>query len=152
MTESFAQKKEMSEFHFQNALHQGGDVTTPFIISTDVVVFATELGGAAQFIPVINDQYGLFGWCSDGVEEKVRNDGGKISFGWSIWEWPNTLLTAEFHSVWEDTAGSLFDITPKPQHETRIVFVADASCPQDFDCRRNCAPAPQHPTRRMAPL
>jgi hypothetical protein len=26
-------------------------------------------------VPVINDQYGLFGWCSDGVEEKVRNEG-----------------------------------------------------------------------------
>jgi hypothetical protein len=108
MTESFAHKRQMSESHFQNALHQGGDETTPSIISTAVVAFATELGGAAQFVPVINDQCGLFGWCSDGVEEKVRNEGGKISFGWSIWEWPNILLTAEFHSVWEDTGRFTF--------------------------------------------
>lgn len=65
--------------------------------------------------------------------EKVRHDGGAIVFGWTIWEWPKVMLTAEFHAVWESPDGDLIDITPKPQRETSIIFVPDRSYPAEFD-------------------
>jgi len=43
------------------------------------------------------------------------------------------MLTAEFHSVWENEAGMLLDITPKPKNEPRILFVPDRSYPDSFD-------------------
>lgn len=108
--------------------------TTPDEITDEVCRFAATLSDAEPvFVPVVGDQYGLYAWCSDGVQEKIKADGGSIVFGWTIWEWPGAMLTAEFHSVWRDDAGALIDITPKPGGQTRIIFVPDLSYPQDFD-------------------
>ena len=84
-------------------------------------------------IPVIADSYGLYGWCADGVLEKLNHDSGSIVFGWTIWEWPQVLLTAEFHAVWESPSYELLDITPKPQGETSIIFIPDRTYPENFD-------------------
>ena len=84
-------------------------------------------------MPIIDDPYGLFGWCSDGVAEKIKADGGDIAFGWTIWEWPNVLWTAEFHAVRRSPDGQLIDITPKPKRESRILFVANQSYPETFN-------------------
>ncbi|WP_271568022.1 hypothetical protein [Bradyrhizobium sp. CCBAU 11386] len=132
MTDTFEDKKKLAQEHFKGSVGES-DETTPEAITEVVERFASSLGGAPQFVPVRQDQYGLFGWCSDGVLEKVKNDGGGIRFGWTIWEWPKIFLTAEFHAVWISQDGALIDITPKPQRETRIVFVPDASYPADFD-------------------
>lgn len=108
--------------------------STPAILTPAIEAFALSLQAAApEFVPVVDDPHGLYGWCSDGVLEKVKHDGGRCVFGWTIWEWPKVLLTAEFHAVWEEENGTLFDITPKPKGETRILFVADRSYPTDFD-------------------
>lgn len=134
MTQTFDDKKCLSKQHFANDIGQAGDETTPTGLSGLIAEFAEKLGGGKpQFVPVINDEYGLYGWCSTGVAEKVKHNGGKILFGWTIWEWPNVLLTAEFHSLWSDQSGTLIDITPKPQGETSIVFVPDVSYPPNFD-------------------
>ncbi|UWU87918.1 hypothetical protein N2605_16200 [Bradyrhizobium yuanmingense] len=132
MTGTFEDKKKLSEEHFRNSAG-ASDETTPEAITEAIEKVAAALGGAPQFVPVRQDQFGLFGWCSDGVLEKVKNDGGGIRFGWTIWEWPKIFFTAEFHAVWIAQGGALIDITPKPQHETRILFVPDESYPADFD-------------------
>lgn len=112
----------------------GGHESTPEEISDAVVRFADSLGSEpARFVPVVADGYGLFGWCIDGVNEKVRAMGGAPVLGWAIWEWPTAMLTAEFHCVWADPTGELFDITPKPKGQTRIVFVPDYSYPANFN-------------------
>jgi hypothetical protein len=132
MTETFEQKKQLSQEHFKSSSGPS-DETTPKAISGAVETLSTSLGGTAQFVPVRQDQYGLFGWCSDGVLEKIKHDGGSIRFGWTIWDWPGVFLTAEFHAVWISPNMELVDITPKPQGESQIVFVADESYPADFD-------------------
>jgi hypothetical protein len=130
---SFARKKELSQGHFASQPKEVGRETTPKLITQDVINFSGALGGEPKFVPVVEDAYGLFGWCADGVEEKVRRQGGKTVFGWTIWEWADVLLTAEFHAVWEDENGNLSDITPKPQGENSIVFVADRSYVSGFN-------------------
>ncbi|MER9776806.1 hypothetical protein [Mesorhizobium sp. M0220] len=136
MRESFATAQITSKEQFAAAASatQSIQETTPSAITPAVKVFVQQLGGeTAQPLPVISDPYGLYGWCSTGVEEKVRNDGGSICFGWTIWEWPGVLLTSEFHAVWRSPSGDLFDITPKPQRETSIIFVPDLSYAPTFD-------------------
>src|SRR5260370_5619874 len=99
MTKTFEHKNRLSQQHFEGSSGPL-DETTREAVTEAVERFAASLGGAAQFVPVRQDQYGLFGWCSDGVLEKVKHDGGTIRFGWTIWEWPKIFLTAEFHAVW----------------------------------------------------
>jgi hypothetical protein len=134
MSETFEQKKGLSQVKFKaDSAADAVDETTPQTITGIVESFAALLGGTPAFVQVRQDQYGLYGWCSDGVLEKVKNDGGGIRFGWTIWEWPSVMLTAEFHGVWISPEGLLIDITPKPQRETQIVFVPDESYPMNFD-------------------
>lgn len=133
MPETYEQKRAQSESLFRSNKSASTDETTPASITHVEEIFAQELGGKPQFVPVVEDRYGLYGWCSDGVIEKIKHDGGLIRFGWTIWEWPGIFLTAEFHAVWGSPNGNLVDITPKPQGETRILFVEDTSYSADFD-------------------
>lgn len=108
--------------------------TTPSALTPIILAFArNHLGGDPVYIPVVDDSHGLYGWCSDGVQQKILADGGGPVFGWTIWEWPEVLLTAEFHAVWQNLDGDMVDITPKPGSETSILFVPDKSYPADFD-------------------
>lgn len=43
------------------------------------------------------------------VDERVRLCGGSVCVGWAIWEWPAILVEAEFHAVWKNPAGEIFD-------------------------------------------
>jgi hypothetical protein len=134
VAESFQDKKKMSDEHFRAAALGEPDETTPPVISPAVNEFAAALDGEApRYVPVINDLNGLYGWCSDGVLEKIHKDGGTIRFGWTIWEWPRIMLTAEFHAVWVSPQEELIDITPKPHGEERIVFVPAPAYAADFD-------------------
>jgi hypothetical protein len=44
--------------------------------------------------------------------------------GWQIWKTKN-LIEAEAHAVWENPDGDIFDLTPKENGTTRILFVED---------------------------
>jgi len=117
--------KAASAEHLRLAQMDAAEIseTTPSQVTNQVEAFAEELGGTPLYVPVVADEQGLYGWCSDGVREKVKAEGGAIVFGWTIWEWPRVMLTAEFHAVWRNDAGEMFDITPKPGGEQRILFV-----------------------------
>jgi hypothetical protein len=134
--ESLEEKKRIAGELFANGSTASAE-TTPREISLIVHQFAKTLGGTPEFVPVVCDPYGVYGFCSDGVAEKVKCAGGAIQVGWIIWEWPKVLLTSEFHAVWASPEGELIDITPKPQGETRIVFVKDYSYPANLDFDRH---------------
>ncbi|WP_188063482.1 hypothetical protein [Sphingobium sp. KCTC 72723] len=108
--------------------------TSPSQITEEILDLVESLGSTPPiFVPVIEDTHGLYGWCSDGVREKIKSDGGKPVFGWTIWEWPSFLITAEFHCIWQSDASELYDITPKPKGESTILFAPDPTCSEDFD-------------------
>lgn len=135
MDESYLEKKAASERLYADVAASAIEESTPSDITSLIRRFADQLKDNAipAFVPVVKDQYGLYGYCSDGVLEKIKHDGGDIAFGWCIWEWPKILFTAEFHAVWMVPSGELVDITPKPNGENRILFVQDDSYASDFD-------------------
>ncbi|MDC7699567.1 hypothetical protein [Vogesella indigofera] len=63
--------------------------------------------------------------CFRIVPEQVQAHGGKQVTGWTIWEWPNVLIEAEFHAVWQRPDGTLVDITPRTQSFESILFLPD---------------------------
>jgi hypothetical protein len=103
---TYEERKRQSQAFFK-ATPGPSKETTPAELNTLHSEFSKRLceSGAPEFVPVEDDAYGLFGFCEDGVREKIRNDAGSIMFGWVIWEWPGVLLTAEFHAVWASPTG-----------------------------------------------
>ena len=131
---TYEEKRKASQEQFTADAGQTVSETTPATLSSVASRFATDLSTDAPiWLRVIDDPYGLYRWCSDGVGEKIRHDGGSILFGWVLWEWPAIMLTAEFHSVWVDPSDVIFDITPKPQGEKKILFIPDRSYTSGFD-------------------
>jgi hypothetical protein len=62
--------------------------------------------------------------CYYNVEDKIKKDGGKIHYGWVIWQ-SNYLCEAEHHAVWENDEGDLICVTPRERHFDEIMFVSD---------------------------
>lgn len=86
--------------------------TTPVYLAVESESFATQLE------------------CFPAVAEKVRRDGGNCQLGWQIWQ-GRLLVEGEFHAVWRSPQDELHDITPKPRHVTRILFLPDTAARYD---------------------
>jgi hypothetical protein len=73
--------------------------------------------------------------CFECIRRKVAREGGRIQFGWSIWEWPRVYIEAEHHAVYEPRTGPPWvDITPCALPEIRRrLFLPDDSAVYDFE-------------------
>ncbi|MBB3802275.1 hypothetical protein FHR47_002542 [Xanthomonas arboricola] len=89
---------------------------------TDAVVRGAE----PVYLPVQPEADAIVHECFPNVQAKIARDGGQMQCGWQLWEWPHVLVEAEFHAVWVSPTGEMVDITPKPEGETRILFVPDS--------------------------
>lgn len=71
--------------------------------------------------------------CFNDVRRRVAEAGGRIQFGWTIWEWPRVLIEAEHHAVHDPGDGQPWiDLTPAQDGEIERLFVADDRAPYDF--------------------
>ena len=85
-----------------------------------------EIGaGQPVRIELRDDHLGLYGWPVDGVQARIDIDGGAIRYGWRLREWPDMLLTAVAHAVWEEPDGTLVDITPASTPGSLSLFAPD---------------------------
>jgi len=75
-------------------------------------------------VPVRPEEYCKLLGCYYNVAEKVKRDGGKIHYGWAIWQ-SHYLCQSEHHAVWEDDNENLIDITPREKPTDFIMFVPD---------------------------
>jgi hypothetical protein len=102
--------------------------TTPRTVD-DVRDFLVRVPGESpRFIPVRAEPWALENHCDSNCLAKVqREGGGRVVPGWAIWLMPGHFIEAEYHCVYEDSGGSLVDITPKTDGETRILFVPNPS-------------------------
>lgn len=81
-------------------------------------------------VPVIIEKYSERLNCFRNVDRKVELDGGKVHYGWVIYQ-TNILCEAERHAVWENENEELIDITPREIDFDQIMFVSD----NDFEYR-----------------
>jgi hypothetical protein len=65
--------------------------------------------------------------CFINVPNHIQKHMGGMQYGWTIWQVANLFVEAEFHAVWVSPQGQYLDITPKPERDTRILFLPDDS-------------------------
>lgn len=76
--------------------------------------------------------------CFNNVAAKVKNEGGSLLFGWTIWEWSRVFIEAEHHAIWV-REGVPVDITPPVSGEDRVLFLPDPERAYDFERKRRLA-------------
>lgn len=103
------------------------DTTTPQEVTDQILEFCRSIDSTTspRFVDVKPSGHAVLSECFDNTERQVFQLGGSVQYGWTIWETPGVLLDAEFHAIWRDQNGTLVDITPKDDGETRILFLPD---------------------------
>jgi len=84
------------------------------------------------YVPVRPESWAEPKECFENVRKKVEKRGGRIQFGWSIWEWPKVIIEAEFHAIWISSKEAHIDITPKPMLIGVILFLPDSKREYDY--------------------
>ncbi len=107
--------------------------TTPNEIDATVTAFCCDqLGGNPRYIDVAPLEGCNPGVCFLNVWDTVKRLGGKAIYGWIVWYDPKAIIEGEYHAVWEKPDGTWVDITPTPDGEKRIAFVATGETPNDL--------------------
>ena len=102
---------------------------TPLTISEPILDLCHSICRSEKPVYVEHspEPYAQVNECFPAVDRKVQECGGKVLYGWQLWEWPGVLLEAEFHAVWLSPENELLDITPKPFKVDKILFLPDPS-------------------------
>jgi len=82
-------------------------------------------GSEPKYVSVIPRAHCPPNECFENVRLLVEREGGRCVYGWSIWEWPNVMIEAEFHCVWEFEPGRMNDVTSRTDGERTILFLPD---------------------------
>ncbi len=103
------------------------ETRTPLAISDKILALCQSISKSESpvYVQCKPEPYAQINECIPAVKKKVKECGGRIRYGWQIWEWPNVLIEAEFHSIWVSPDGQLLDITPKPWVVENILFLPD---------------------------
>jgi hypothetical protein len=109
--------------------------TTPALIDRDVLEFCSIINPDSNpvYVKVSPREFARLSDCFYNVRKAIESFGGKFAYGWMIWLWPNVLIEAEHHALWETSGGRLVDITAKTDGERKIVFLPDDSATYDFE-------------------
>ena len=77
-----------------------------------------------EIVPIILEKYSHKSNCFNNVLKKVKENGGKIHYGWILHE-NEFFYEAERHAVWENNNEDLIDLTPQNGLINEILFVSD---------------------------
>jgi hypothetical protein len=99
----------------------------PIRVTENIRTVCAELDDTGEpfFVDVSLEHYAERVKCVQNVHSKIDTDGGRIGFGWAIWESPGIVIQAQYHAVWISPEGEYLDITPKSFHADRILFLPD---------------------------
>jgi hypothetical protein len=63
------------------------------------------------------------------LKSHIASHGGRVQYGWTLWEYPGWYLEAEFQPLWSSPQGELIEIAPGPVAASlpRILFLPDAT-------------------------
>jgi len=107
---------------------------TPIKITKQILTLCNEIDKSQKpyRVPVKPESWVESKECFFNVKTKVEKDRGKIQFGWTIWEYPNILIEAEFHAIWISPKNTPIDITPNPANMQKILFLPDSERVYDY--------------------
>jgi len=107
---------------------------TPPVITEPIQTLCRELDASQEpgYVPVRQSRGSKSLECFVNVRRKVAKDGGRIQFGWTIWEWPGVMIEAERHANWISPRGNEIDITPKPSGISEILFLPTNTWTYDY--------------------
>ncbi|HEY6913482.1 MAG TPA: hypothetical protein VI413_02310 [Paludibacter sp.] len=77
-----------------------------------------------EIIPVKLEVFSIEKQCYSNVEKKVKQDGGKIHYGWSVHFNKGIIVEAERHAVWENDNEDLICVTPHPSGNKEVIFLS----------------------------
>lgn len=110
---------------------------TPKAVTEQIRSFCREISPNAQpvLIAIKAEDDCQVNECFHNVRRKVDRFGGRIQFGWAIWEWAGAYIEAEHHAVYVGPNNSnLIDITPSADgKDNNRLFLTDDSAVYDFD-------------------
>lgn len=112
---------------------------TPKSITSEIRALCQRIAGADTspvFIKITPTSDCKPNDCFHNVLRRVKRDGGRIVYGWSIWEWPRILIEAEHHAIYEpEEGGDWLDITPHAASNdvTHRLFLPDGSATYNFE-------------------
>lgn len=103
--------------------------TTPVRITQAIIDFCASItsDSSPEYIDVCPAPWAALNECFNNVSRMVKQYGGSMISGWSVWQRGNMLLDAEAHAIWRTPDGKLIDITPHNYNEKRILFLFDSS-------------------------
>jgi hypothetical protein len=115
----------------------GLSTRTPPKITEAIQALCRELDSSQVpvYVPVRAARDSKRGECFFNVPAKVQSHGGRIQFGWVIWEWPHVLVEAEYHSIWISPKDEQINITPQPKNIRRILFLPASTWAYDYSRR-----------------
>jgi hypothetical protein len=100
--------------------------TTPKSITEPIRQFCHELSTEEPVVlDVCPDAFADQGRCYINATQVAERFGGRVVFGWLVWELAGIYVTAEHHAVVE-IDGKMIDVTPPFAGEHKVVFVPDA--------------------------
>lgn len=104
-----------------------GNLSTPKIIDSDVTSFCKYLGNANKpyYLNTEPFHWSRVNCCDLNVKKIVKEQGGKIVFGFKIWSIPKLYIEASLHAIWENSNGELIDITPNEDREETVLFLPE---------------------------
>jgi|ERR1035441_6354103 hypothetical protein len=102
-------------------------IPTPEVVSPLVLAACRTVVADPEpvHVPVRLEVYSCPDDCHCNAAEKARRDGGRVRFGWVVWEVPDWEIRLEFHSVWQSPQGHLVDVSPPVHGSPVVLFLPD---------------------------
>ena len=107
---------------------------TPIEITKPITMLCNEIDKSQKpyRVPIKIESWTEPKECFQNIKTKVEKDGGRPQFGWTIWEWPNVMIEAEFHAIWISPENTPIDITPNAAHTQKILFLPDSELEYNY--------------------
>lgn len=107
-------------------------MTTPDINAPHVVAFCATISKEKPVLIPVKPMADLqTDDCFNNLDAVVIRHGGSAVSGWTLYEWRDVFIEAEFHHTWRKKTGQLEDPTPRRDGFRTIAFLPDPTVPSD---------------------
>jgi hypothetical protein len=99
----------------------------PSDITPEILTFCRQLDPARAplWVPVRPTPGAVEAHDLTALKSHIASHGGRVQYGWTLWEHAGWFLEAEFHPLWSSPQGELIEISPERAAAglTRVLFL-----------------------------